>query len=210
MDDLLDIELAADTKKLEDALAEGEQEIRAALGAAVATYAWPLLRGRLAGAILREIEANWLGWLVDGWCLAREIFEYTAADKVASGATASVKVGRHPLSGKLPVEVKVTCAGVEAPPIRFDVKLKADIHAVALWIRRGHIVAIESGQCEMKVNILFLGKSLCQDVPLKTLKLPLRHEFTAPGIAIPGRYVPTAPGEEPSVLIATIPDPPVA
>ena len=56
MDDLLEIELAADTKVLEDALAEGEQEIRAALGAAVATYAWPLLRSRLAGAILREIS----------------------------------------------------------------------------------------------------------------------------------------------------------
>jgi len=210
MDDLLEIELAADTKVLEDALAEGEQEIRAALGAAVATYAWPLLRSRLAGAILREISENWLGWLVDGWCLAREIFEYTAADKVASGATASVKVGRHPLGGKLPVEVRVTCAGIAAPPIRFDVKLTADIHAVTLWIRRGHIVGIEGGQCELKANILFLEKSLCQDLPLKTLTLPLRRDFTAPGIPIPGRFVPPAPGEEPSVVIATIPDPSLA
>ena len=81
--------------------------------------------------------------------------------------------------------------------ITFDAALTLDVAAVTLWIRNGYLVAVGGGECKARLGLSYDGHPLIDEIELKTLKLPGKAMFRAPGIALPGR--------EESLIIEPVP-----
>lgn len=190
MDDALEVALDPDTAAIEAGLDRGHDWIRAAGRGSLGAYDWGLVSPALARAILEALQDKWLDWLIAGWGKVREIAKYAKAEQVALDRTAFVKLGEHSQPIEVPIEVKVTAGGVELPAITFDAALTLDVAAVTLWIRNGYLVAVGGGECKARLGLSYDGHALIDEIELKTLKLPGKAMFRAPGIALPGREEP--------------------
>ena len=191
----LTIEPAVDTATVEQAIARARGAIR---DAGLAYYSWPLVHGVVATRVWEAVCSGWLPWLAQGWGSALEIARYGRAEEVAKDSVALVKLGKHKLQGTMPIRVTVSVGG-HSYELMFEVPVTAQLNAVTLSIRKGHIESIGGGECEIGLAVMFGGINLTGDLPVKTIKVPDKYVFDPPGIAIPGR-------REPDMIVA-VPSP---
>lgn len=176
---------AIDRAAVADAVRRGQAAIQEAGEGCLAPYAWDVVEDALTDAVTETIERDWLGWLAHGWSAVREILEYGKEEKARVNKTAFVKLGKHTLQGTMPVEVTLSCGGAPLARLPFQVPIKAELSAVTLSILKGHIVAVGGGECKITLRLKYGKADLSGELPVRTIKLPGKHRFERPGIAIP-------------------------
>ena len=176
---------AIDRAAVADAVRRGQAAIQEAGEACLAPYSWDVVEEALTDAVTETIARDWLGWLAHGWSAVREVVAYAKPDKARVNRTAFVKLGKHVLQGTMPIEVTLSCGGAPLVRLPFQVPIKAELNAVTLSILKGHIVAVGGGECRLTMRIKYGKADLSGELPLRTVKLPGKHRFERPGIAIP-------------------------
>jgi hypothetical protein len=173
-----------DQATLEDALERGREALtRDGLGP-LSRLSWPLVRATLAKAIEDALCACLPSWLAEGWSGARELHALKD-EEGKDGGPALFKLGKHEMKGALHPVVTLSCGGASLPPIIFDIILAATVNPTSLAIRKGHIVGLGGGECDITVQIEYDGNDLTGALPVATIALPGAHDFDPPGIPIP-------------------------
>jgi hypothetical protein len=187
MSDALEVSVAPeiDRAAVADAVRRGQAAIQDAADGQLAPYGWEVVEDAVTDAVVETIERDWLGWLAHGWSAVREILEYGKEEKARVNRTAFVKLGKHELKGTMPVNVTVSCGGAPLTTLPFQVPIKVELSAVTLSILKGHIVAAGGGECKITLRIKYGKADLSGELPVKTFRLPGKHRFERPGIAIP-------------------------
>jgi hypothetical protein len=186
MDEPLQIEIPPliDEATLEEALEKGKEELmRDAMGP-LSLLPWRLVRSTIAKGLEEGLGAGLMSWLAKGWSAARELHAMKD-EEGEDGRPALFKLGEHQMTGTLHPEVTISCGETSFPPFRFDVPVTATINATSLAVRKGHITGLGGGECAVVMSIEYDGNDLTGELPLKTIALPGKYEFKAPGIPIP-------------------------
>ena len=176
---------AIDRAAVADAVRRGQAAIQETGEGCLAPFGWDVVEDALTDAVTETIAQGWLGWLAHGWSAVREVLAYGKPDKARVNKTAFVKLGKHVLQGTMPVEVTLSCGGQALTRLPFQVPIRAELNAVTLSILKGHIVAAGGGECKLSLRIKYGKADLSGELPVRTVKLPGKHRFERPGIAIP-------------------------
>lgn len=145
----------------------------------------------LMGSKLREslgtalAEFDLFKLFVDGWINLREFKALCDPAVVASGRTRHVKIGS--IDQNLPIDLGVSLrfGPLHSAPIVFTTTFNGKFDAVECAVRRGHIVAVGGGGCDLSVTIGHGGSNIQPKKRIKRFNLPGEFAFAEPGIRIP-------------------------
>jgi hypothetical protein len=145
--------------------------------------------GQIVDAIRGTLSGGVFEWLAEAWCTAEELRKYKTGSKAAAPAADSgsddeastlLSLGEHTLSCVARPVVTVTVSGHSFRIDGFSVELAAELHAAALEVRNGYIIAIRGGDGLASATLKY-GDQALHDVTTKEIRVPGKIEFAAPG-----------------------------
>ena len=145
-----------------------------------ATLAWDAVGAQATDSVL---NVDVLEALAQGWCMAKELHEYTDTSKHPTGEKSAVYLGAHAFTKTVYPTLTVTITPFNPVRFRFTLDLSANIRSVGLFILNGCITAVGTGDgavsAQLNYEQLVLKKAESQKV-----QFPGCHDFTAPGLKI--------------------------
>ena len=126
-----------------------------------------------------------------GWCVAKELYEYTDKTKHPAGETAVVHLGEHAFVKVLHPVMDIWMGSVQCGSLHFTLELAAHFRAMALSIKDGFITEAGAGDGFVSATLKY------HDVPLhskqsRPVSFPAHITFKAPGLAIASTHAEAA------------------
>jgi hypothetical protein len=146
--------------------------------------AWSLVASEASDAIAGVLDDDVFELLARGWCLARELREYSDQAKHPAGERSVVHLGEHRFSTSVQPTLKVSIDGLVLPSLRFTLEVTAHVQAIALEIEDGRIRAVAAGECYLTAQLKYGDVALHKAPTSRHLKLPGRARLAPPGLAI--------------------------
>lgn len=160
-----------------------KDEVCKDLGLSQARLAWGFVGSEAAEAVRSVLDYDVFKLVAQGWCVAKELHEYTDPVRHPAGERSVVHLGEHKFVKTLHPVLDVTVGSIKCASLRFTVELVANFRAVALSIADGRITGAGAGDgyvsAKLKYGDVTLHKKDSRKVPF-----PLRIDFSAPGLAI--------------------------
>jgi len=145
---------------------------------------WSFVGSKAEEAVRDALDCDVFEVIAQGWCLARELHEYTDRTKHPIGEKSVVHLGEHAFKVDVHPTVVVIIDKAEAARLRFTLELAANFRAVALSICNGCITGIAAGDGYVSAQLKYGSVSLHKRKDSRKVKLPVQIDFKAPGYAI--------------------------
>jgi hypothetical protein len=152
--------------------------------AGLPAYAWKLIGSGANDAVHDALDLDIFELLAQGWCIARELHEYTDPTRHPPAEKSTVFLGSHTLTTVLHPTIVVTVEGIKYPPLNLALALNADFRAAALSIQNGHITSLNSGDCAVSAQLKYADVNLHNPLQSRPVTLPGKLTFNTPGLAI--------------------------
>jgi hypothetical protein len=176
--------------RVSDLLPDGlqmEQTVKAALskdeGIGAAKLAWGFIGSQATNAMTSVLNLDAFELVARGWCVAKELHEFTDQSKHPIGERSVVFLGEHSFSTSLFPTLAITIAPYKTVSLRFTLNLVADIRGVSLAICNGHVTGVGPGDGAIGAHLSYDGVEL-NKLESKKVQFPGNIEFKAPGLAI--------------------------
>lgn len=146
--------------------------------------AWGFIGSEATDAIQNVLDCDVFTILAHGWCIARELLEYTDTTKHPIGETSALQLGKHKVTTSVHPVLVITIAPAMEQTLRFTLELAAEFRLASIVIRNGHIRRIESGECDVSAQLKYGDLPLHDPKTTRSVKLPGRLDLGTPGLAI--------------------------
>ncbi|MBS0432023.1 MAG: hypothetical protein JSS21_06415 [Proteobacteria bacterium] len=147
-------------------------------------FAWKMVASEAQQDMHDALHMDVFSVLARGWCLARELHQYTDKAKYPPDQTSILTLGKHPASVDLHPVLALSVGEIRFRPLRFTLTLTADFNTATLLIRNGCIIGVASGDCDVGAQLKYGAIPLHQPLKSRHVTLPGRRLFDAPGLAI--------------------------
>lgn len=105
-----------------------------------------------------------------------------------------VKLGQHQVAFDVNPKLVISVGPWDSQPIAIGLALSAQINAMELKIKAGHIESISGGACDIGLTMKLGDRVLMPRKTIKTFELNVEHRFRAPGLPLSvGRAAPPVP-----------------
>jgi hypothetical protein len=152
-------------------------------GIGATRLAWGVIGSEATGALKSVLDLDVFDVVAQGWCVAKELHEYTDRSKHPSGERSVVYLGQHTFVQSVYPILTITIGSFKSVPLRFTLELAANIRGAALAVCNGYITSVGSGDgdvsAQLKYGSINLNKQQSKKVPF-----PAHVEFTTPGLPI--------------------------
>jgi len=145
---------------------------------------WSFVGSKAEEAVRDALDCDVFEVIAQGWCLARELHEYSDKSKHPIGEKSVVHLGEHAFKVDVHPTVVVIVDRAECARLRFTLELAANFRAVALSICNGCITGIAAGDGYVSAQLKYGSVSLHKRKDSRKVKLPVQIDFKAPGYAI--------------------------
>lgn len=129
----------------------------------------------------------------DGWGKIELLQALCDPAVVAKGTVRHVKLVKFEQNLPIDLSVSLHFGPIHTTLAKFKIKFTGKFGSVECAVRRGHVIAIGGGDCELWAGIDHKGGQIKKKIKLKRFDLPLEHRFDDPGIRIPYRAAKPAP-----------------
>ena len=160
------------------------QDKLTAQGSRIARLHWTLTRDTaLAGLTdcLSKLDA--FEWLAKGWCTANELRDLARQTAGDPNAEKELPLAKHPLTVVMHPVVTIHCDPIALPPLRFTLKLDAQVESAVLIIRGGKLAAIEAATLTPSATLSYEDAEL-KTLEFKKIELGRPYMFANGGLAI--------------------------
>lgn len=154
------------------------------LGAGTRNLLWSFVGSKAEEAVREALDCDVFEVIAQGWCLARELHEYSDRTKHPIGEKSIVHLGEHAFKVDVHPTVIVIIDKAECARLRFTLELAANFRAVALLICNGCVTGIAAGDGYVSAQLRYGDVSLHKRKDSGKVKLPAQINFRAPGYAI--------------------------
>jgi hypothetical protein len=133
------------------------------LGAVVPALAGPALRAvendlsTVLGGLL-ELDVGQI--LVTGWCRHRALVRAARVTRESPDTTELVRLATHQVSSTHHPYVEVVVTDATVATLRFEVGVVLELDSLVASVRRGRVVAVQSGHCTAIVSLGCGGREL--------------------------------------------------
>jgi hypothetical protein len=167
--------------------AQMEPTIKEALckdpGIGAARLAWGVIGSQASESLKSVLDFDVFQVLAKGWCLVKELHEYTDRSKHPSGERSVVYLGEHTFVKDVYPTLNITIGSFKGVSLRFTLELTANIRSIALAICDGCITSVGSGDGDVSAQLKYGGIAL-NTQQSKKVPFPAHIPFKAPGLAI--------------------------
>jgi hypothetical protein len=150
-----------------------------------ASLPWRLVAGPAGESLRGLLDCDLLELLAKGWLEAKAFRNYADPAKYPPDEIVGVALADHRFVREIHPALEVSLAGCRPVRLRFTVALAASFSGVALSIRDGHILGGTLGDGTVSAQLKYGAVKLTDEKKSRTLKLPGRFSFAAPGLRIP-------------------------
>jgi len=137
------------------------------------------------GSVLANIDLFKL--FVDGWGKIEALQALCDPEIIAKGTVRHVKLVKVEQSVPIDLTVSLHFGPIHTTLAKFKIKFTGKFGSVECAVRRGHLIAVGGGDCELWAAIDHKSGQIKKKFRLKRFDLPLEYTFTDPGIRIPHR-----------------------
>jgi len=145
--------------------------------------AWGFIGSESTQAVQSVLDYDVFELVAHGWCVAKELHEYTDPVRHPSGERSIVHLGEHKFVKVLHPVLDITVGPIKCTSLRFTLELAANFRAVALSISNGRITGAGAGDGYVSAKLKYGGVTL-HNKESRKVPFPLRIDFSAPGLAI--------------------------
>lgn len=150
--------------------------------------AWGFVGSEASSAVLSVLNVDVFELVAHGWCVAKELHEYTDSTRHPPNEHAIVHLGEHAFVKALHPVLEVMVGPIDCGSLRFTLELAAHFRAVALTIVSAHIIAVDAGDGFVGATLKY-GDVTLHNAETRKVPFPAQLAFRAPGLAIDRRPV---------------------
>ena len=145
--------------------------------------AWGFIGSEATDAVRSVLDCDVFELLAQGWCMAKELHEYSDPARHPPGERSIVYLASHSFVQTIHPVLDVTIDSIPCPPLRFTLELAANFRSVALSITDGRITGAGAGDVDVGTRLKYGDLTLFEKETRK-LPFPARIDFKAPGLRI--------------------------
>jgi hypothetical protein len=148
-----------------------------------AKLAWGFIGSEATQSVRSVLDTDVFELVAQGWCVAKELHEYTDRNKHPLGERSIVHLAEHEFVKVVHPVLDIMIGSYKSTTLRFDLELTAHFRAAALAICDGYITGVGAGDgnviATLKYHDVTLNSQHTREVPY-----PAHIDFKAPGLAI--------------------------
>jgi len=152
-------------------------------GVSQSKLAWGFVGSEATEAVQSVLNCDVFELVAQGWCVAKELHEYTDTTRHPPGERSIVYLGGHSFVKTIYPVLDITIGSYKCTSLRFTLELAANFRAVALAISDGHITGAGAGDGDVSAQLKYGGVTL-HNKETRKMPFPARIEFKSPGLAI--------------------------
>ncbi|MFZ0869709.1 MAG: hypothetical protein WAM90_03165 [Rhodanobacter sp.] len=145
--------------------------------------AWGFIGSEATESMRSVLDYDVFELVAHGWCVAKELHEYTDRNKHPLGERSIVHLAEHEFVKVVHPVLDIMIGSYKSRTLRFDLELTAHFRAAALSICDGYITGVGAGDgnviAKLKYHDVTLHSHQTREVPY-----PAHIDFKAPGLAI--------------------------
>jgi len=145
---------------------------------------WSFVATQATEAMAEALDIDAFEVIAQGWRLARELHEYTDAQKHRPGEHSIVSLGEHKFTTSIHPLVNFSVDGFAGHTLRFTLELAANFKSAALDIEGGRIRGVHAGECFVTGQLKYGSVALHKAKTSRHIRLPGRIYIREPGLAI--------------------------
>ena len=147
------------------------------------TLAWGFIGSEATDALRSVLDCEVFELVAQGWCVAKELREYSDPARHPPGERSIVYLGKHSFVKTVHPVLDVTIESIKCPSLRFTLELAANFRSVALSITGGCITGAGAGDGDVGIQLKY-GDATLLDKETRKVPFPARIDFKAPGLLI--------------------------
>jgi len=147
------------------------------------TLAWGFIGSEATGALRSVLDCDVFELVAHGWCVAKELLEYSDPARHPPGERSIVHLGKHSFVKTVHPVLDVTIDSIKCASLRFTLELAANFRSVALSISDGRITGAGAGDGDVGIQLKY-GEATLLDKETRKVPFPARIDFKAPGLPI--------------------------
>jgi len=148
------------------------------------SLAWRFVGSEATDAVRNVLDCDVFEIVARGWCVARELHEYTDSHKHPHDEKSVVHLGEHKFATNVHPVLNISVGAIHCPPLRFTLELAANFRSVALSICNGRITGVGAGDGYVSAQLKYGDVKLHKNKESKKVPLPVEYKFRDPGLSI--------------------------
>jgi len=145
--------------------------------ASVPDFAWKLIGAKAGDALRESLDGDLFTSFAKGWCLCRELHEYSDPAKHPPGETSLVFLGEHNATQTVPLVLDLALGPIPLLSLPFSLDLTAAFESAGLVIQDGRITGLAAGKCHVRAQLRYGNVNLHKAKETRKLNLPAQLDF---------------------------------
>jgi hypothetical protein len=147
------------------------------------TLAWGFVGSEATDALRNVLDCDVFELVAQGWCVAKELQEYSDPARHPPGERSIVYLGKHSFVKTVHPVLDVMVESTRCASLRFTLELAANFRSVALSISDGRITGAGAGDGDVGIELKY-GEVTLLAKETRKVPFPARIDFKAPGLLI--------------------------